>query len=226
MSQEETLTFAVPWIPKTRIEARALDLIRKFDEAEAAGLLVEAKGIDPMAYLEFLVGEELLTTHYTADLGPDILGEFRFQDPRLSSGGNSIVLSRELTADHPHRSFTAAHEIGHLSTHYPLYVESQKQIPLLTADVGSTIRCYRQDLVLRMREPAEQQRARVEWQANFYAACLLLPAPSVLRQCQEFMRVSLNRGRDALLRHLARTFHCSKQCAEIRLRELAIQGLP
>lgn len=225
MSQEG-LTFAVPWMPKSRLEAHARCLIYRFDEVERAGLLTEAKGIDPMAYLEFLAGEELLTTYYTADLGPDILGEYRFQDPSLPTGGNTIVLSGELTADHPQRSFTAAHEIGHFSNHHPLYAESQKQLSLLAADAGATIRCYRQDLVLQTHEPADQKRARLEWQANYYAACLLLPAPSVLRQCQQFMRVSWNKSRDALLRHLARTFFCSKQCADIRLRELDIRGLP
>ena len=46
-----------------------------------------------------------------------------------------------------------------------------------------------------------------------------------MRQCHEFLQVSMNKSREALIKHLARTFCCSMQCAEIRLGELKIQGI-
>ena len=163
MPQEEVLTFTVPWIPKPHIEARALELVRQFDEAESAGLLAEAKGIDPFAYLEYLTGEERLTSYYVAELPSDTWAEYRFEDPALRNGGNSIILSRELTQNHPQWSFTIAHETAHLVEHHPLFEASRKQLPLLSgAHSGGGIRCFRKDLVLCMGGPPDGQRARAE----------------------------------------------------------------
>jgi len=217
--------FLAQWISKEEIEGRALDLIRRFDAIAHKNLLTEAKGIDPKAYLEFLVEEEELAT-YTADLGKDILGKYNFSDLSTYTGRNTIVLSRELTEDHPQRSFTIAHEIGHFHNHHPLYAENCRQLSIFTGDDDYSIVCHRKHLELQRVEPINQQLAWLEWQANYYAACLLLPSSSVLKKCREFIQAEPNNSRDALIRYLTEIFYCSKQCVAYRLNELNIQGLP
>lgn len=79
---------------------------------------------------------------------------------------------------HPSRRhqfrFTLAHEIGHWSLHRSQVAKIRAQPPLFRLASGSTAICRR----------ATFQKGRLEWQADQFAGCLLMPREAVWDQLE------------------------------------------
>jgi Zn-dependent peptidase ImmA (M78 family) len=127
--------------------------------------------------------------------------------------------------------FTLAHELGHLSLHRNLPLDFE----LLDA-TSKGILDARQDLRLGRRE-LKTPRDWLEWQANYYAGCLLIPRAMLgpeLERRQHLLGVRLP-GRIyvddqpdnmasyiSLVEHLRATFQTSKTTTRIRLEQLGL----
>lgn len=169
--------------------------------------------------------EEIIESHLSVSLGFANLQE-EFQSPETILGATflqtkEIVISEDLDpCEHPVREgryrFTLAHEIGHWVLHRPQAIATHQ---------ASLILCR------SMSRPD-----RLEWQANQFAAYLLMPAALIkigwenmygssrpMVVVDELLRVtnaSLHEGRGTVLplvKDLARIFHVSSHAMQIRL---------
>jgi len=119
--------------------------------------------------------------------------------------------------------FTVAHEIGHHELHCPLLTASTAQQELFTGAGDNKVIVCRQ----------EQSRQPIEWQANQFAACLMMPKrlliPFVVR-IREIGHLSsfqptLSQDADCqedIISTIATWFEVSKIAARIRLQDLRI----
>lgn len=150
-------TWHVPFLGKRRIDFEAARLWAEFQ-------LARRKELEPPVPVE-----ELLELHCGLTLEVTDLGEQLGQDDVL---GAIWFERREVVIDHqldpamfPEREgryrFTLAHELGHWTLHRRTYGHAER----------------------RSRPPGficrSTSRERVEWQADYFAACLLMPRPLV-----------------------------------------------
>ena len=107
--------------------------------------------------------------------GPDILGAMFFDEKRIVI--DESLDPEENPAMEGRYRFTLAHEGGgHWRLHRSLYVRDPAQAAQFGGSSVPSVICR-----------SSQARERVEWQANFYASCLLMPRNLVFRAWrQEF----------------------------------------
>lgn len=206
----------VPFIPLELIENKAKVIL------EGAGY--EHAEFDIEAYCERLQSFTDLTIEYVNvlgrdSLGFDILGKISF-DPtiiQVSRAAHSNILSRK---------FTMAHELGHYHLDHQRFLTSE-----FYADEDFERDVYQSVTVGDIR--------RMEWQANHFASCLLLPRATFMSEFEELLTAHdvTDRGHGVLfvddqvcnrntfyiitnaLRH---TFRVSRKVIEIRLKDLQI----
>ena len=93
---------------------------------------------------------------------PDILGaiwvekELVLIDRHLDPKNNPSMLGRY--------RFSVAHEVGHWRLHRSYVARDPNQTALFEVSTGPTVICR-----------ASQENEPVEWQANFFGSCLLMP---------------------------------------------------
>lgn len=137
---------------------------------------------------EFHLGYDL---YYDADLPTRIDG--------CSDSANKLIsIGRHITYD-TRRRFTVAHEIGHIVLHFPAMVAQAK---------------YQDALFELPREPVQDDR--LEYQANFFAAALLMPKEVMNKAFGE----RLLKGEYIREDEVAHYFDVSLQAAGVRMREL------
>jgi hypothetical protein len=160
-------------------------------ERDAAALLAEyaqARGVDvaPPVPVEDIVEKYLklgvefddmhrLINHPRSGLGldPDILGAIWFDDRR-------IVIDESLDPEeNPSKEgryrFTLAHEGGgHWRLHRHLFAKDPAQVSLFNEPAPPSVVCR-----------SSQAKEPVEWQADFYASCLLMPRKLVMAAWDE-----------------------------------------
>ena len=167
----------VPYLSEDAIEADAAALLAEY--ADARGVV-----ITPPVPIEDIVEKHLKLRVDFGDLHqvlgvpqlgdePDILGAI-WVDRR------EIFIDQSLDPeDHPHHEgryrFTLAHEGGgHWRLHRPYFANNPSQDSLFGEAAQPTVICR-----------TSQARERVEWQADFYASCLLMPRPLVTAMWRE-----------------------------------------
>ena len=99
---------------------------------------------------------------------------------------------------HGRYRFTLGHELGHWVLHKRLY-----------KGTGSAAATYRTDYIYN---------DTIEWQANYIAKSILMPAKHIIRCCHELREAKA----DEKIYILADVFEVSKQAMEIRLNELGL----
>lgn len=113
---------------------------------------------------------------------PDILGaiwvdkELVLIDRRLDPKSNPSMLGRY--------RFSVAHEVGHWRLHRSYVAKDPDQIALFETPTEPTVICR-----------ISQENESIEWQANFFAACLLMPR----RRVHDEWKECLGRTRPLLL---------------------------
>ena len=165
----------VPYLAEEAIERDAEALLAEF--AHARDVVIEPPiPIEDIMEKHLKLGIEFDDTHRLfgiprTDLGqgPDILGAIFFDEKR-------VVVDESLDPEeYPNNEgryrFTLAHEGGgHWRLHRSLYARDPAQAALFGgSSVPSAI------------SRSSQAKERVEWQANFYASCLLMPRNLVFR---------------------------------------------
>jgi len=149
-SQIETLDFKDSWIVKFREESEIEEICNSI--LQKVGYDFEEVPLNKIC--SFLQKEHGLTTIETDDLKKEVLGQITF-DP----------LEIKINSKHDNdarKRFTLAHELGHFLLGHSAYMAGEK--------------CH--ELSLDIENPNEvgiRDIMRMEWQANHFASCLLLP---------------------------------------------------
>lgn len=173
------MALRVPYIPDDVIERDAEALLGEF--AHARGIEVRAPiPIEDIVEKHLKLHVEFDDLHRLLDvprsgigLDPDIFGAMWLEAGR-------IVIDESLDPEErPEREgryrFTLAHEGGgHWRLHRPLVCPTEGQGSLLIDRARPTVICR-----------SSQAKERVEWQADFYASCLLMPRKMVFAAWDE-----------------------------------------
>jgi hypothetical protein len=155
----------VPFLSEEEIERDANDLLASYGRARRIDIVAPIP-IEDIVEKHLKLGIEFDDMHRLMDvrrfgLEPDILGAMYFEDRR-------IVIDESLDPEiYPHKEgryrFTLAHEGGgHWQLHRELFGRQPGQLTLI--DDGPSVICR-----------SSQAKAPVEWQADYYASCLLMP---------------------------------------------------
>jgi hypothetical protein len=157
----------VPYLAEEAIERDTAALLAEYGRARGI-VLAPPIPIEDIVEKHLRLGVEFDDTHKRFGVPrcgrePDILGAIFFDAGR-------IVIDESLDPDeNPSKEgryrFTLAHEGGgHWRLHRRLFVEDPAQSALFAAPTVPPIVCR-----------SSQARERKEWQADFYASCLLMP---------------------------------------------------
>lgn len=157
------MSIKVPYRKVSEIESMALELLGKY-KAWKNQDLTPPINIDEIVegYLQLSLEFADLKEHLSI---PDVLGATWFDD-------KVIRIDSSLEGNEGRLSFTLAHEVGHWWMHRPIYEMGKVTLPLFgygNAQPSSAIVCR-----------AAGKKETAEWQADQFAAMLLMPT-SLLR---------------------------------------------
>lgn len=180
-----------PWLPKDVIANKAANVIAAYEAQEGVSVIppipvemIAERGLGLQLSFEDLRGK--------LDLN-DVLGATYVKSRRIS-------IDKSLLEDEPRLNFTCAHEIGHWELHRHLVQKAAR----------SGNRYAGQDTIFCRIRDAKQP---IEWQSDFFAACLLMPEEEVIEAWD------LTYGFEPLLLHNVRKSFtsgpkCFDPCAE------------
>lgn len=167
----------MPYLTKRTIEEQAQQLIERYYQQEVGTLIAP---IDIDGILELQLGYDLVIEDLKQRFGKDgVLGA-------TASNENTIYIDSSL--DTPESlgryRFTLAHEIGHIVLHIPPPSDTV-QLSLLD-DVSQQptplFRCGEGELKVT------SNFSPIEWQANYFASCLLMPKQRVMNAITYFRK--------------------------------------
>jgi hypothetical protein len=161
------MTKLVPFLAEEVVERDVTALLAEY--ACARGAIVEPPiPIEDIVEKHLKIGIEFDDTHRlfgvprTGD-DPDILGAMFFDEARIVID-ESLDPEEYPTMEGRYR-FTLAHEGGgHWRLHRHLFAKDPAQAALFGGPAAPSVICR-----------SSQAKERVEWQADFYASCLLMP---------------------------------------------------
>lgn len=144
---------------------------------------------------------------------------------------NTIILSEDITNTGRSR-FTHGHELGHFTYHVHLYSEDDNQLSLF-GKLNNIQVCYKIGHFLSSEKKYLQSQSEwIEWQADYFSACLLMPKKSVdtyLRlngyipnglSSKYLLDYLSQNDKNKLIEDMSEFYQTSKQATEIRLKEL------
>ena len=183
----------------------------------------------PLAEIANSLSERgLCTFSFDEDLGSNARGHKLFG--YFAIGRKHIAVDCSLDSDDPRFSFTLAHELGHFYLH-------GKVKPSALSDSSSVIQDSTREIVTHRIE-SDNPRSLLEWQANQFAAAILMPRSTTLPALlaiQESLGVTRHAGRvwldrqrqsqkdyHSTLSGLAGLFRVSKSVVRIRLKEVGV----
>ena len=172
------MTKFVPYLREEVIERDAAALLAEYAQARGTAIALPIP-IDDIVEKHLKLGVEFDDAHRRFGVprsgpDPDIIGAMFFDEAR-------IMIDESLDPDeHPEREgryrFTLAHEGGgHWRLHRHLFAGNPAQTSLF-ADAAPP-----PSFICR----SSQSKERVEWQADFYASCLLMPRKLVFAAWDE-----------------------------------------
>jgi hypothetical protein len=169
----------VPYLYEEQIERDAAALLAEYAQARSV-VIAPPIPIEDMVEKHLKLGIEFDDMHRLLDhprsglgLDPDILGAIWFDDRR-------IVIDESLDPEeNPSKEgryrFTLAHEGGgHWRLHRHLFAKDPAQVSLFNEPAPPSVVCR-----------SSQAKEPVEWQADFYASCLLMPRKLVMAAWDE-----------------------------------------
>ncbi len=186
----------IDFIPRKRIERVANEILQ---EAESKGFynFNQETPVD-------LICEKLNLTLYYEDLtmlGSDVLGCCDFSSNIIFLNNTQIDNSKEYDA---RERFTIGHELGHYMLHKKIYEEKPEFITMFHDETED----YSCQDILR----------NIEWQANYFSACILMPAELVK---EKWKQLEHKRIQDKV--NILKRFFCvSMEAMQIRLCDLKL----
>ena len=169
----------VPYLREEQIERDAAALLAEYAQARSV-VIAPPIPIEDIVEKHLKLGIEFDDMHQLLDhprsglgLDPDILGAIWFDDRR-------IVIDESLDPEeNPSKEgryrFTLAHEGGgHWRLHRHLFAKDPAQVSFFNEPARPSVVCR-----------SSQAKEPVEWQADFYASCLLMPRKLVMAAWDE-----------------------------------------
>jgi Zn-dependent peptidase ImmA (M78 family) len=171
------MTKFVPYLADEMIEGDAALLLAEY--AHARGIVIAPPiPIENIVEKHLKLGIEFDDTHKLfgvprAGLDPDILAAIFFDDRRIVI--DESLDPEENPAKEGRYRFTLAHEGGgHWRLHRHLFAKDPTQAALFGGSAAPSIICR-----------SGQAKEPVEWQADFYASCLLMPRKLIFETWRE-----------------------------------------
>ena len=173
-----------PYLKNSTIEKESIKLLESY--SKDTGQLL-AKPVDPIDIIEYL--------GYDVDFRKDgiyedknILGGLRIAEKKVEINEN--------LSDHEGRmNFTAAHETGHIVLHVPFYIEKMEAGQLEIENNDS-----KNDILCRKEAGFEgQKKEPEEWQADKFAAYLLMPSALIKKAFFKNYKRPVNVRRKSIL---------------------------
>ena len=169
----------VPYLSDETIERDAAALLSEYGQKIGAAI-VPPVPIEDIIEKHLKLGIEFDDTHRLfgvprSGLGmePDILGAMFFDEARIVI--DTSLDPEENPAKEGRYRFTLAHEGGgHWRLHRRLFAKDLAQAALFSGPATPAVICR-----------SSQAKERVEWQADFYASCLLMPRKLVMAAWDE-----------------------------------------
>ena len=169
------MTKFVPYLADEVIERDAAALLAEY--AQARGVVIKPPiPIEDIVEKHLKLRVEFDDTHklfgIPRDPDPDILGAIFFDEARIVI--DESLDPEENPAKEGRYRFTLAHEGGgHWRLHRHLFAKDPAQIALFGEPAAASFVCR-----------SSNAKKREEWQADFYASCLLMPKSMVLAAWQ------------------------------------------
>lgn len=170
------MTKKVPYMKEEHIEQDAAALLAEYARARSV-VIVPPIPIEDILEKHLKLGIELDDTHSLFGIprsgtDADILGAMFFDE-------GQIVIDESLDPEeHPAMEgryrFTLAHEGGHWRLHRRYFKANPGQAGLFAGQAPPSVICR-----------SSQAKESVEWQADFYASCLLMPRTLVFAAWDE-----------------------------------------
>lgn len=154
------MSLKVPFWKKSEIEGMALDLLHKYESWKGVRL-VPPIDIDDIVEGYLKIDLQLFDLKELLSM-PDVLGATWFED-------KVIRIDSSLEQKEGRLSFTMAHEIGHWWMHRPIYEMDKVTLPLFAYEEH-----MRPTPAVVCR--SAKKKDPVEWQADQFAAMLLMPS--------------------------------------------------
>jgi Zn-dependent peptidase ImmA (M78 family) len=160
----------VPYLESAAIERTAHELLQRYERWKGETLRPPVD-IDDIA--ENYLGLELAILNLRELFaGKDVLGASLLES-------NRVFIDQSLEKKPGRFAFTLAHEVAHFHLHRPLLAMKKVTMPRVSfseerESVG--VGCF----ASRRKQPSE-------WQADRFAACLLMPAPELVRCARQVL---------------------------------------
>jgi Zn-dependent peptidase ImmA (M78 family) len=171
------MTKRVPYLSEEQIEQDAAALLAEY--AQKRSVLIEPPiPVEDIVEKHLKLGIEFDDTHRLFGLprfgrDPDILGAMFFDDRRIVL--DESLDPEENPAKEGRYRYTVAHEGGgHWRLHRHLFVKDPAQTTIFGGPTEPSVICR-----------SSQAKEPVEWQADFYASCLLMPRNLVIEAWRE-----------------------------------------
>lgn len=157
------LELKVPFLQASDLDSAATELLQKYAKWRGSP---PRPPIDVDEIVEGYLGLDLEVIDLEKQLGiPDVLGATWFDE-------KVVRVDKTLEGKEGRFTFTIAHEIGHWELHRPILEMERITLPLFAYKPGGP---EKPAIVCR----SGQQKIRPEWQANQFAARILMPAADV-----------------------------------------------
>jgi len=187
----------VPYLPQAKIESAANELLRKYGKWKGTEI---KPPIDIDEIIEGYFGLQLTFCNLEEILGmDDVLGATWFEEKH-------VKIASSLEDKEGRMVFTMAHETGHWWLHRPIIEMDKVTLPLFSKEDGMPATPA---LVCR-----SSQKPPAEWQADQFAACLLMQASAVRSTVLSMYGDSLPAWDDVQAKRKAKAF-------DPQLRDLA-----
>ncbi len=163
----------VPYLPKEHIERDAAALLAEYEQRRGVAIQPPIP-IDDIVekHLKLRIEFDDIHRRYDVPRGPegdaDILGAMFFDEGKIVI--DESLDPEESPSKEGRYRFTLAHEGGgHWRLHRHLFAKNPAQATLFGGPAAPSVVCR-----------SSQVKEPVEWQADFYASCLLMPRKQVL----------------------------------------------
>jgi Zn-dependent peptidase ImmA (M78 family) len=198
----------VPYLHEEQIERNALELLTEY--AQARGAVPEVPiPIEDIVEKHLRLGLEFDDMHRLfnvrrSGLDPEILGAMFFNERRIVI--DESLDPEENPSNEGRYRFTLAREAGiHWRLHRHLFEKDPTQTSLFGEPASPSVVCR-----------SSQAKEPIEWQADFYASCLLMPRTLVVAIWRERFRSA----EPLIYSRLCRTLHVNPPAYRHRPRRL------
>ena len=234
-----------PILTANKIEEHAIEFLQEYQKTNSSFSIYDPQPTPIEDIIENYCG---ITIDYKTFSDKDILGATAFSKGIIQVIENgektvflvdkgTIIISNELAEDSSQEGrllYTFAHELGHCVYHRKLYEEpdNSNQPSLFSDEISNKniISCHREFFEI------ENNKNWIEWQADYFASCILMPKESVhefwkpyILEPEKFELTSELRPKlsdidsrecEFLIYEFIKKYKVSKKAAVIRLKKL------